>query len=162
MFAREEDALMIPVIGTCSWVVEVGVIPSMVLGDGAATWFVPIASSVGESTISTFVPVQQAGRSAPVARGPFSFFLFGGEMIRSCPVGEAQTWPLRTSNESWSDSRRRFRGAKLFVDFGPSCVGSVLLLDEVPSFEVYLLLSLFETSLPLVEVSKLPLELNEA
>jgi hypothetical protein len=41
-------------------------------------------------------------------------------------------------------------------------VGGVLLLDEVPSFKVYLLLSLLEASLPLIEVSKLSLELNEA
>jgi hypothetical protein len=57
MLAREEDALMIPIIGTCSWVVEVGVIPSMVFGDGAAIWFIPVASLVGESTIPTFMPV---------------------------------------------------------------------------------------------------------
>jgi hypothetical protein len=37
MLARKEDALMIPVIGTGSRVVEVRVIPSMVFGDGAAT-----------------------------------------------------------------------------------------------------------------------------
>jgi hypothetical protein len=61
MFAREEDALMIPVIGTCSRVVEEGVIPPMVFRDGAATWFVSVASLVGESAISTLVPVQQAG-----------------------------------------------------------------------------------------------------
>jgi hypothetical protein len=58
MFAREEDALMIPVIGTCLWVVEVGVIPSMMFEDGAATWFIPIATLVGESAISTLVSVQ--------------------------------------------------------------------------------------------------------
>jgi hypothetical protein len=61
MLAREEDALMIPVIGTCSQVVEVGVISSMVFRDGAATWFILIASLVWEPTISTLVPVQQAG-----------------------------------------------------------------------------------------------------
>jgi hypothetical protein len=59
MLAREEDALMIPVIGTRSQVVEVGVISSMVFGDGTATWFVPIASLVGESAIPTLVAVQQ-------------------------------------------------------------------------------------------------------
>jgi hypothetical protein len=47
MLAREEDALMIPVIGICSRVVEVGVIPSMVFGDGTMTWFVPVAMLVG-------------------------------------------------------------------------------------------------------------------
>jgi hypothetical protein len=58
MFAREEDALMIPVIGARSRVVEVGVIPSMMFGDCAATWFISIATLVGESTVSTLVPVQ--------------------------------------------------------------------------------------------------------
>jgi hypothetical protein len=57
MLAREEDALMIPVIGTCLWVVEVGVIPSMVFGDGTTTWFVPVATLVGQSAISTLVLV---------------------------------------------------------------------------------------------------------
>jgi hypothetical protein len=41
-------------------------------------------------------------------------------------------------------------------------MGGMFLLDEVPSFKVYFLFSLFEASLPLIEVSKLPLELNEA
>jgi hypothetical protein len=36
-------------------------------------------------------------------------------------------------------------------------VGGTLLLDEIPSFEVDLLLSLFESSLPLFEVLKLTL-----
>jgi hypothetical protein len=57
MLAREQDALMIPVIGTCSWVVEVGVIPSVVFGDSATAGFVSIAALVGESAISTFVPI---------------------------------------------------------------------------------------------------------
>jgi hypothetical protein len=47
MLAREEDALMIPVIGTCSRVVEKGVIPSVVVGDGATPGFVSIATLVG-------------------------------------------------------------------------------------------------------------------
>jgi hypothetical protein len=57
MFAREEDALMIPVIGTRSGVIEEGVIPSMVFGDGASAGFVPVAMLVGESIIPTFVSV---------------------------------------------------------------------------------------------------------
>jgi hypothetical protein len=77
-------------------------------------------------------------------------------------MGEGQTWALWLGNESWSDSRRRFRGTKSFVDFGPSCVGGVLFLDEVSSLEVYLLFPFFEASLPLIKVSKLPLKLNEA
>jgi hypothetical protein len=41
-------------------------------------------------------------------------------------------------------------------------MGGVFLLDEVSSFKMYFLFPLFEVSLPLVEVSKLPLQLNEA
>jgi hypothetical protein len=76
-------------------------------------------------------------------------------------VGEGQAWALRTSNESWSDPRRRFRGTKSFVDFGSSGVSGMFLLDEVPSLEMYFLLSLFKASLPLIEVPKLSLKLNE-
>jgi hypothetical protein len=76
-------------------------------------------------------------------------------------VGEGQARALWTSNELWSDPRRRFRGTKSFVDFCPSCMGGVFLLDEVPSFEVYFLFPLFKASLPLVEVPKLPLQLNK-
>jgi hypothetical protein len=61
MLAREEDVLMIPVIGTCSGVVKVGIIPSMVFRDGTTTWFIPVAALVGERTISALVSVQQAG-----------------------------------------------------------------------------------------------------
>jgi hypothetical protein len=57
MFTGEEDALMIPVIGTCPRVIEIGVVPSMMFRDGAATWLIPIASLVGEPAISTLVPV---------------------------------------------------------------------------------------------------------
>jgi hypothetical protein len=58
MLAREEDALMIPVIGTCLRVIEIGVVTPMMFGDGAATWFVSVASLVGESTILAFVSIQ--------------------------------------------------------------------------------------------------------
>jgi hypothetical protein len=40
-------------------------------------------------------------------------------------------------------------------------MGGVFLLDEVPSFQVYFLFPLLEASLPLVEVSKLSLQLNK-
>jgi hypothetical protein len=152
---------MIPVIGARLRVVEVRIIPSVVLGDGTTTGFVAIAPLVRESTVPTFVSVQQVRRSTPVTGGPFSFFLFGGEVVWSCRVGEGQAWALRSSNESRSDSRRRFCGAKPFIDFSSSGVGGVLFLDKIPSFEVYLLFSFFESSLPLFEVSKLPLELDE-
>jgi hypothetical protein len=57
MLAREEDALVIPVIGTGPWVVEVGVIPSMVVGDGTSTRFVSLATLVGQAAISTLVSI---------------------------------------------------------------------------------------------------------
>jgi hypothetical protein len=76
-------------------------------------------------------------------------------------VGEDQAWALRSSNESRNDSRRRFRGAKPFVNLGSSGVCGMFLLDEVPSLKVYFLLSFLEASLPLFEVSKLPLELDK-
>jgi hypothetical protein len=57
MLAREEDALMIPVIGTCLRVVEVGVIAFVVFEDGAMAGFVSIATLVGQSAILTFVPI---------------------------------------------------------------------------------------------------------
>jgi hypothetical protein len=83
-------------------------------------------------------------------------------MVWSCRMGEDQTRALRSSNESWSDSRRRFRGTKMFVHFCSSCMGGVFPLDEVSSFKMYLLFPLFESPLPLVEVPKLPLQLNKA
>jgi hypothetical protein len=46
---------MIPVIGTCLGVVEVGIIPSMVVGDGTTTWSVTVASLVRESAIPALV-----------------------------------------------------------------------------------------------------------
>jgi hypothetical protein len=58
MFTREKDALMIPVIGTCLWVVEEGVISSMVVRDGTTTWSVLVATLMGQSAISTLVSIQ--------------------------------------------------------------------------------------------------------
>jgi hypothetical protein len=58
MFAREDDALMIPVIGTCFGVVEEGIVPSMVVGDGTSSGFEAVATLVGEGTIPTLVPIQ--------------------------------------------------------------------------------------------------------
>jgi hypothetical protein len=60
MLAREEDALMIPIIGTCLGVIKIGVIPSMVVGDGTTTWSILVTTLVGESTVPTLVPIQQA------------------------------------------------------------------------------------------------------
>jgi hypothetical protein len=57
MLARKEDALMIPVIGTCLQVVEVGVIPSMMVGDGATTWSVTVAMLMEETAVPALVPI---------------------------------------------------------------------------------------------------------
>jgi hypothetical protein len=84
---------MIPIIGTCLRVVEVGVIPSMVVRDGTMTWFVPVTTLVGQSTISTLVPIQQAVRPAPVTGGPFSFFLFEGKWYGRVRWGKAKLGP---------------------------------------------------------------------
>jgi hypothetical protein len=94
MLAREKDALMIPVIGTCLGVVKVGVIPSMVVGDDTTTWFVTVASLVGETAISAFVPIQQAVRLAPMTGSPFSSFLFWGVFVGPGRVRESQAWAL--------------------------------------------------------------------
>jgi hypothetical protein len=57
IFAREEDALMIPVIGACLRVIQIGVVSPMMFGDGTATRFVSVASLVGESTIPALVSI---------------------------------------------------------------------------------------------------------
>jgi hypothetical protein len=59
MLAREDDALMIPIIGTGCWVVKEGIIPSVVIRDGALSGFEMVAMLVGESTIPTLVSVQE-------------------------------------------------------------------------------------------------------
>jgi hypothetical protein len=48
---------MIPVIGTCLWVVEVGVIPSMVVRDGATTWSVTVTMLMEETAVPALVPI---------------------------------------------------------------------------------------------------------
>jgi hypothetical protein len=57
MFAREDDALMIPVIGTCLGVIEEGIIPSMVVEDGTSSWFKAVAMLMREAAIPTLMPV---------------------------------------------------------------------------------------------------------
>jgi hypothetical protein len=60
MFTREQDVLMIPVIGTCLGVVEVGIIPSMVVRHGTTTWSETVATLMGETAIPTLVSIQEA------------------------------------------------------------------------------------------------------
>jgi hypothetical protein len=51
---------------------------------------------------------------------------------------------------------------KTFVHIRSFSMGGMFPVDEVSSFKMYLLFSLFESVLPLVEVPKLPLQLNKA
>jgi hypothetical protein len=48
---------MIPVIGTRLWVVEVGVVPSVVFGDGTTAGFISVTTLVGERAIPALVSV---------------------------------------------------------------------------------------------------------
>jgi hypothetical protein len=59
MLTREDDVLMIPIIGTGFRVVEEGIIPSMVVRDDAPSWFETVATLMGESTIFAFMSVQE-------------------------------------------------------------------------------------------------------
>jgi hypothetical protein len=57
MLAREDDVLMIPIIGTCFGMFEERIIPSMVVRDDTSTGFEPVATLVGERTIFALVPI---------------------------------------------------------------------------------------------------------
>jgi hypothetical protein len=70
MLAREDDILMIPVIGTgfgvvkegiiSSVMVEEGIISSMMVWDDALSWFETVATLMGERTILALVSIQKA------------------------------------------------------------------------------------------------------
>jgi hypothetical protein len=57
MFAREDDILMIPIIGTGFRVIEEGIVPSMVVRDDALPWFESVATLMGERTIFALVSI---------------------------------------------------------------------------------------------------------
>jgi hypothetical protein len=57
MLAGEDDALMIPVIGTGIGTVKEQKIPSVVVQDDALSWFESVATLMGESTILALVSV---------------------------------------------------------------------------------------------------------
>jgi hypothetical protein len=57
MLAREDDALMIPIIGTGIGTVEERIIPSVVVQDDALSWFESVATLMGESTILALVSI---------------------------------------------------------------------------------------------------------
>jgi hypothetical protein len=60
MLAREDDVLMIPVIGTGFGVVEKGIVPSMVVRDDASSRFEAVTALMGEGIVSALVSVQEA------------------------------------------------------------------------------------------------------
>jgi hypothetical protein len=74
MFARKDDALMIPIIGISFRVVEEGIVSSMMVGDDTLPRFELVATLMGKSAIFALVSVQEADRATPVTGGPFSSF----------------------------------------------------------------------------------------
>jgi hypothetical protein len=88
MLARENDALMIPVIGTGFEMIKEGVISSMVIRNDALPRLELVTALVRESTILALVSVQEAGCAAPVAEGPFLSFWLGQGYVGSGRVRE--------------------------------------------------------------------------
>jgi hypothetical protein len=159
MLSREDDALMIPVIGTGLRVVEEGIIPSMVVQDDAPPGLELVAALVQESTIFALVSVQETGCAAPVTGGPFSSFWSGWVFVGLSQVGEGHAWSFRALYEVQDNTRRCFCGSEAFVNLCLSGVCSMFLLYEVPLFKVNRSFPCFEVFLPLFQVSKLPLQL---
>jgi hypothetical protein len=60
MFAREDDVLMIPIIGTGFGVFKEGIIPSVVTQNDTLSWFELVTVLMGECTIFALVPIQEA------------------------------------------------------------------------------------------------------
>jgi hypothetical protein len=83
MLAREDDILMIPIIGTGFGVIEEGIVSSMVVWDNAPSWFELFTMLMGEHTIFALVSVQETRRPTPVTGGPFSSFWLRWEVVRS-------------------------------------------------------------------------------
>jgi hypothetical protein len=57
MLAREDDVLMIPVIGTGFRVIEEGIVPSKVVRDDTSPWFELVAMLMGEGTVFALVSI---------------------------------------------------------------------------------------------------------
>jgi hypothetical protein len=74
MLAREDNILMIPVIGTGFRVVKEGIVLSMMVQDDALSWFESIATLVRESAILAFVSVQETCHPTPITGDPFLSF----------------------------------------------------------------------------------------
>jgi hypothetical protein len=82
MLARENDVLMIPVIGTGFGGVEEQVIPRVVVRDDALSRFEPVAMLMGKRTILALVSVQETCCAAPITGGPFSSFCCRWVVVR--------------------------------------------------------------------------------
>jgi hypothetical protein len=88
MLAREDDILMIPVIGTGFGGIEEGIIPSMVVWDNTSSWFESVAMLVGECAILALVSVQEACCSTPMTGDSFSSFWRRWVVVRLGGTGE--------------------------------------------------------------------------
>jgi hypothetical protein len=82
MLAREDDVLMIPIIGIGFRVVEEGIVPSMVVWDDTLSWFKLVTTLMGQCTIFALVSIQETRRSTPVTGSPFLSFWWGWEVVR--------------------------------------------------------------------------------
>jgi hypothetical protein len=157
MFAREDDVLMIPFIGTGFGGVEERIVSPVVVWDDAPPWFESIATLVGKCTILALVSIQETCCPAPITGSPFSSFWGRWVVVRSGRAGEGHAWSIGASYESWDNTQRRFRSSETLVNFHLSGVGSTFLLNEFSSFKVDCLFSCFETLLPFFQVAKLTL-----
>jgi hypothetical protein len=157
MLAGEDDVLMIPVIETGFGGVEERIIPSVVVGDNAPSWFESVATLVGERTILALVSVQETCRTAPITGSPFSSFWRRWVVIRSGRVGERHAWAIGPLYESQDNTRRRFCSVETFVNFHLSGVGSTFLLYKISLFKVDSLFPCFKVLLPFFQVPKLTL-----
>jgi hypothetical protein len=59
MLTREDDALMIPIIGTGFGVVKERIVSSMVVRDNTLSWFELVAPLVRERTVLALVSIQE-------------------------------------------------------------------------------------------------------
>jgi hypothetical protein len=101
MLAREDDVLMIPVIGTGFGVVEEQIVSSVMVRDNASSWFELIAVLMGECAILALVPIQETCHPTLITGSPFSSFWHRWVTVRLDRAGERHAWSIGTSYESW-------------------------------------------------------------